>query len=124
MTTAKKMFTLCVLAGLMLGGCQAGGWRNESHDLHRLEKGLRRHGLVTIKRPDVWTENRLHTYRREFEAAFRPTEDPPFKSFKPSISGTESSVQLERLEGGDACNGLGVAHEIVGQIQGRLSKVS
>lgn len=97
MTTAKKMFTLCVLAGLMLGGCQAGGWRDVSVTMDGLERDLRQDGLVTIKRPDVWTENRLHTYRSEFEAAFKPADDPPFKDFKPNINATAAQVQIEQL---------------------------
>jgi len=69
------IFLPFLLVGLV--NCQSGGWRGVSIKLDELEDEIRGHGLITIKRPDVWTENRLHTYRREFENAFSPTGDKP-----------------------------------------------
>jgi len=90
----RRFGGIAVLAG-SLYGCQAGGWRTESGALDALERELRGNGLVTIKRPDVWTENRLHTYRREFEDAF--FDPKALRDFKPNLNASASVVQTQRL---------------------------
>lgn len=93
------MICLWIVFGVVVitASCQEGDWRDVSLKMDQLETDLRHDGLITVKRPDVWTENRLHTYRSEFEDAFRPRGEVPFKDFEPNINAKSSQVQLERL---------------------------
>ena len=51
---------------------------------------------MAIHRTDVWTENRLHTYRSEFEAAFKPADGdkPPFSDFESNINATAAQARF------------------------------
>ncbi len=89
---------LVLLVAATFAGCHQGPkdpWQDARRNLCRLEKDLRGNGLVTVKRPDVWTENRLYPYRREFEEVFYNTQ--MLKDFKPKLTASESAVQTRRL---------------------------